>query len=425
MFRGPKRWVDFVPTQGGEKNDEPYLILRDIPNPYTHQRVNVVKLNYYPIDDDQYGVSELESIRSMLKALWALLCNYIDAINLDLFPIVKGHPTNVNWNTVDYHARAVWLMNNPQTDLVRLESGNASVQKFDEVYKLLISAMAEALGESTADASTANPLAGNKTATEISDTALIRSARDNFNKLALAAAMAKMVWFWWQMDKQLLTADKVIRVDGKDALQYFIKEGLDGYDLSEEGFEKIETYMEEHMGVPFDQAYEALRELGELDQYAKPLHGTGPQGGLPKLTLDRSGKSGFLRIDPEKDLAGSMHYIPDVEAMSLPNDQQDATNLLSVFSQLTQPQILQTLAATGDTPRLKDLMVKIMSKLKINDGEQYFGGGEGMAEAPLSPEQQAPQGQLGIPPPAGQPIPQGPAGLPTPSLQGAPPVPLG
>lgn len=371
QFRSPERWVDFVPTKGGE-GDDPMLVLRDIPNPHKHGRTNVVCLNYYPIDDDQYGVSELEASRSMLKAMWALVCNYMDDVNLSLFPITKGHPTNVQWNTVEYKARAHWIMNNPATDLIPLEKGNSNLQKFTEVYKLLAGAINEALGESTAEASSMNATAGDKTATEIKDTALLRSARDNFNKLALSAAMARMVWFWWQDDRQFLTNEKVIRITGKEAIEYFTQEGLHDYDLSEEGYEAIGQYMQDHMGVDFPTAYDALRELGELDQYAIPMHGAGTDGMKPKLALDRSGKTGFLTIDPQKDMSGSYRYIPDIEAVSMPNDAQDATNLMSMIGQLTNPQVSAQLQTQGDMVKVKDLFVRAMAKLKIQDGDQYF-----------------------------------------------------
>lgn len=393
QYRSPDRWVDFVPSKGGE-NDEPMLILRDIPNPHKHKRVNVVTLNYYPIDDDQYGVSELESVRSMIKAMWALICNYLDDVNISLFPIIKGHPTNVQWNTVEYKARAVWLMNNPQTDLVRLESSNANLQKVTEIYKLLAGAIAEALGESTSEGSSQNPTQIDKTATEIKDTALLRGARDNFNKLALAASMAKMTWFWWQDDRQFLTNDKVVRVAGKEAIEYFTQEGLHDYELSPEGYEVVSKYMEEHIGLTFEESYNALLDLGKLEQYAKPLYPSGQQGEAPKLALDRSGKTGFLRISPD-DMSGNYRYIPDIEALSMPNDQEDAQNLLGLIDRLANPQIAGTLQQQGDIPHMKELFVRAMHKLKIENGDQYFGAGDGMAP---SPQGQSQPGTPQIPP---------------------------
>jgi hypothetical protein len=388
QYRSPDRWVDFVPSKGGE-GDEPMLILRDIPNPYGHGRVPVVKLNYYPIDDDQYGVSELESIRSMMKALWALICNYLDDVNISLFPIIKGHPTNVNWSTVEYKARATWIMQNPETDLVRLESSNSNLQKVTEIYKLLVGAMAEALGESSGEVSSQQIGSPDKTATEIKDTALLRSARDNFNKLALSAAMAKMTWFWWQMDRQFLTEQKVVRVVGKEAIEYFVGEGLDQFTLSEQGWELVEKNMRDHMGITPGESYNQLLELGKLEPYAEPLYGVkgGEQGAqLPKLTLDRSGKTGFLRISPG-DMEGNYRYIPDIEALSMPNDQEDAQNILGIIDRMANPQILQMLQAQGDMPQMKEMLVKAMAKLKINDGDRFFGSGEGMGTTPMQGQQ--------------------------------------
>jgi len=417
-YRSQRRWIDFVPNAGDEEGSTPMFILRDIKNPYDHGQVSLVPLNYYPIDDDVDGVSELEPVRSLMKALNALVCNFMDSANIELFPILKGHPTNVNWSTIDYHARAQWLMQNPATDLVKLEHSNSGLQKFTEIYKMLVGAINEALGESTGEGSTANPFAGDKTATEIKDTALLRSARDNFNKLALSTALQKVMYYWWEMDKQFLTNDKVIRVVGKEAIEYFTREGLHDYELSEEGYELIQTYMEENPGVEFDLAYEALREQGALEEYAVPLFGVDREDGTgPKLQLDRSGKTGFLTVSND-DLSGKFRYVPDIESMSLPNDTEQAQAMMGLMDKIIA--VKEDLMQTGDTPKFKDLLVDIAAKMRMSNAEQYFGAGDGMGETSLTPEQQAaeqgmdPMAAAGGAPMPGQPMTM--ANLPVPPV---------
>ena len=48
------RWITFSPNHG--------VILRDIPNPYKHGQIPVTQLKYYPVDDDIYGLSEIEPL---------------------------------------------------------------------------------------------------------------------------------------------------------------------------------------------------------------------------------------------------------------------------------------------------------------------------------------------------------------------------
>src|SRR3990167_2008148 len=53
----PTRWVTFAPKHG--------VVIRDIPNPYKHGQIPVIMLRYYPIDDDLYGLSEIEPVERL------------------------------------------------------------------------------------------------------------------------------------------------------------------------------------------------------------------------------------------------------------------------------------------------------------------------------------------------------------------------
>ena len=58
-------WFTFAPKHG--------IVLRHIKNPYKNHEIPIAMLKYYPIDDDIYGVSEIEPIKSLQKAVNALL----------------------------------------------------------------------------------------------------------------------------------------------------------------------------------------------------------------------------------------------------------------------------------------------------------------------------------------------------------------
>ena len=58
------RWITFAPRYG--------VVIRDIPNPYDHGQIPIVMLKYYPVDDDIYGLSEIEPVEKLQQAVNAL-----------------------------------------------------------------------------------------------------------------------------------------------------------------------------------------------------------------------------------------------------------------------------------------------------------------------------------------------------------------
>src|SRR5690606_38807443 len=66
------RWITVAPKHG--------VVLRDIPNPYENNEIPIVLLRYYTVDDDLYGLSEIEPVKGIQKAINALLCQYVDEI---------------------------------------------------------------------------------------------------------------------------------------------------------------------------------------------------------------------------------------------------------------------------------------------------------------------------------------------------------
>lgn len=376
------KWITWCPISG-DKGGKTALILREIDNPYEHGQIPVVRLVYYPIDDDIYGISELEPIVSFQKALNALVSQVYDAINVDLYPILAINPQNVIMTSIEFAPRAKWLMNNPQTDVRRIESSVQSISKFREMATYIVSSMAEALGETSQEVSNLALFQSDKTATEIKDLALLRGARDNFNRLMLGCFLGKVMQLWWSMDRQFVPPVKFIRLVGKDALKYFIEQGLHEWTISDEGYELIDTYMKENPEVTFEEAYETLRRSGELEKYAVPLFPVKTKEGVvPKLQLEENGRVGFLAFEKDRDAAGDYDFIPDVESMSLPNDKDILQTRLMFFGLLKDN--AQMLAQEGVKPKFKELLVKIGQSARIDDAEQYF------EELPATPKEEVP-----------------------------------
>jgi len=195
-------------------------------------------LKYYPVDDDLYGLSELEPIEKLQKADNALLCQYLDAINTGLYTPLKVKTSGVRMHTLEWGPGAKWLMDD-LNNVELLQHSPTGVAEFSTTYKFIVGAMMEALGETSAATSNLVPGGSKKTATEIQDLALQRNARDNFNQIFLAAALKKQMMFWHQMNQQFLLSDdkaKVIRIVGKDAIKYFEKSPLAAERISDEVF---------------------------------------------------------------------------------------------------------------------------------------------------------------------------------------------
>jgi len=404
------KWITWCPDVGNEQ-DAPGLILRVIDNPYKHGLIPIIRLVYIPIDDDICGVSELEPVRSEQKATNALVSGFIESVSTELYPIIKGHPTNVDWKTIEFKPRAAWLMNNPATDVVRLEGTITFTRNFVEAYRLLKSSFAEGIGEAGADVSNQAALNSDKTATEIKDTAQLRSARDNLNKLFLSAAITKMYTLWWSMDQQFLTDKKVIKIAGKEAIEYFTNEGLHDYTLTEDGFLFINNFMEENLGIDFETAYETLRAEGLLEQFAVPIFPTKTGSEvLPKLQLEPDGKSGFLSVEG-KDLTGQYKFLTDLNTIGSPNTEKEVVNINQFAQQLS---ILQEKGLLSDyRVKFKELYETLGEKMQIHGVESFFEKiepqpqGMGMPQMPgMPPESMPPQGMQQPPMQGGQVTPQ-------------------
>ena len=372
----PDRWITFAPRHG--------VILRDIPNPYDHGEIPVVMLRYHPLGDDLYGFSEIEQVSKLQKAINALICQYMDTVNTDLYPPVMVDSTRVQMNTLEFGPNAKWLVSggDPRTAIQRLETSTAATNNFTQAYSLLVASLQNALGETSAAFSNLKPFGQERTATEIRETSFTKTVRDNADQIFLSEAIKRITMLWFSMNQQFLfqgnEKTKVIRIVGKDALQYFQDMGLDDVHPTEVeamNLQQGDGFNEYNDGEPIYPV-----EMGDTV--------------IPKLNMDLSGQGGDLHIEPS-DLLGSYDYIPDIESMQSPSTEQQSAKLQQAVTLFTNPQLLQLLMQQGDIPKIKDILVKLLEVGDIiKDADQYFtqqptglggvpGGQPGMPPAPL------------------------------------------
>ena len=353
----PDKWITFAPRYG--------VVIRDIPNPYFHGQIPVVQLKYYPIDEDIYGLSEIEPIEKLQRATNALICQYLDAINQSNNRILKVRIAAVQMHTLEFGPGKKWLMNDPQTDVLPLEFGGAGIAEFAQTYRFLIGAMQEALGEASVGVSNLDPTAGEKTATEIRDTSLQRNVRDNFNQMFLSEAIKDQMMFWYMMDQQLLfdkrNKQKIIRIAGQDAIDLF-EAGASDYGLSQATIDMLASpEMEEAIADPAFDIASLLTPLNPVSVNNQTV---------AKMEMDEAGNGASVVIEPE-DLSGNYDYIPEVKSMSVPDNAQ-ITALSQAVMSAADPAKIQVRAQEGYMLKLKELEEDLFENLGLKDASKYY-----------------------------------------------------
>ena len=361
----PDRWITFAPKHG--------VVLRDIPNPYDHGQIPVIMLKYYPIDDDIYGLSEIEPVEKIQRAINAVLCQYLDAINLSLYAPIKVRKGGgaVEMHTLEFGPGKKWLMNDPATDVMAFDQNITGVTEFTTTYRFLVSAMQEALGETSAIVSNQSPGSGDKTATEIRDLAASRSARDNFNQMFLSEAIKKQMMFWYKLDQQFMfdnqtDRQKVIQITGKDAIVFFQNMGLDGEGLDDDAMDVLSN--------------PDLADVVQPSDLMKPLFPVKTKEGIStKFSVEAGAQSGKLILEKD-DLAGDYDFIPDVGSMNATaNDMQTQAKsqaisyLTGVNPKTGQPSgIAGMIAQEGKKIKAADLFIDYMEDIGFKNADQYI-----------------------------------------------------
>lgn len=360
------RFITFTPRHG--------VILRDIPNPFKHGEIPVVHLKYYPLQDDLYGVNELEPVAKQIRAMNAHDSAYSDTIALSTRPPVHVNPINVRMHTLEWAPEAKWLMNNPNQDvqLMNMNQVTAISNNYTVIKDTLRGSLLNALGESSQGISTINPTqdTGRVTATEVKDTAFTRNVRDNMNKIFLSEALKKQIMFWHSMNQQFMFKAKsdqlkIVRIVGRDAIEFFERQGLSDIRPTEE--DAVIAQQSMMMGQEPPQIVPGPRyavNVGE-DESGMPME-------VPKYLPDENGGGGNLIIEPG-DLSGNYDYVPDIESMSSPQPEQVEQKITSLLATIINPAITQGLASEGIKPKYKEIVTRaIESTNVIKDAESLF-----------------------------------------------------
>jgi len=222
--------------------------------------------------------------------------------------------------------------------------------------------MQEALGETSAITSGMLPGEAEKTATEIKDTAMQRRSRDNFNQIFLSEAIKKQMMLWHSMNQQFLFTEdqqKIIRIVGKEAIRYFKRRGLSDFSADEQAQELLMS--DELMGMDLNPK-----------QFTTPMYPVETDEGVkPKFELEPGEEVGHLIITPE-DISGVYDFIPDVESMELPTDQQKGLLKRQMLELARDPNTVGLLAQEGYKLKMKELLEDSMEDAGLQDADKYF-----------------------------------------------------
>lgn len=400
------RWITFSPRHN--------ILLRDIPNPYNHRKIPVVQLKYFPLSDDPWGESEVESVLPLWRAIQATICGFLDTMNLHMRPPLKVTEAGVRMETIEWTPDALWIMD--RMDSVQEHQGSGEpLRYFQQTYSALVAAFNTAMGDASQGVGGVDPFSPDKTATEVQDIARQRNVRDQDNQNALSDALKDMMIMWLSNNKQFLFADPnmseyILKIIGEKDFSFFKRLGLDQNTITTETTQEIADIVGQMNGEISDLQMQELFNAGETPVFpvVENPNEKKPENIRikPKMRIDESGVEAELSLVPE-DLNGTYDYIPDVKSMSAGSDaelqqaRRQATELL-----FNNQNVLQLLAQEGVKPNAKEILTEIFEESGTKDASRFFSQiqdqnaniQQGPAPAqgvPANPQQ---QGFSGLPP---------------------------
>lgn len=401
------------------------VILSKRDNPYNHKRIPISMLRYYPLGDDIYGESEIEPVISLQRAINAVLCGYIDQMNLIIQPPFKGIQGQYRAETIEFSPGALWSVNSQQA-LEVVQMGAEAISAFNNTYPMLVNAFNTAMGDqSLGVANTVGKGFGEKTATEVRNLAQQQNSRDQYNQLYLAEYLKDMMMMWVSNNKQYLFDDptksyKIIQIVGKRQVQELEQSGLAEMEIPEDAMQTIaDTIQANPEGVSPQMLDQIARDV-QVPSNAV-ITNTKPLEFKPKLDLgERGGAALYLEQD---DLDGLYDYIPDVKSMAAGAGEQMQQARRLAYEASNNPQAIAALQAQGKRLKMDEILVNMWEDAGYKDAESLI---EDVNDAMMDPNGQGlnQQGAAlgGVSPTAGIP---GPNGIPFQAGQGQLPQPQG
>jgi hypothetical protein len=412
------RWITFSPKHN--------VLLRDISNPYKHGKIPIVQLKYFPLSDDPWGESEVESVLPLWRAIQATINGFLDTMNIHMKPPLKIIEGLARMETIEWGPEAQWIINQENAVTEHVGSGEP-LRYFQTTYSSLVAAFNTAMGDSSQGIGGVDPFNPDKTATEINKQAAQQNVRDQDNQNALSDALKDMMSMWLSNNQQFLFANPdmseyILKIIGEKDFAFFKRAGMSDMVLDNESSQTIadailaqngdvnDLQMQELMNAAYTPAYPVVENPGEKDVEKLRIK--------PKMKIDDTGTEAEISMVPE-DLNGTFNYVPDVKSMGAGADQEmqearkQATDLL-----FNNQNVLALLQQEGKQPNASEILTEIFESSGTRDASRFFTDIKS-----ASPDQGAAQA-AGVEPPLAQP---GLTTSPTPDAQagqqmGGPPL---
>jgi hypothetical protein len=395
------RWITFSPKHN--------VLLRDISNPYKHGKIPIVQLKYFPLSDDPWGESEVESVLPLWRAIQATINGFLDTMNIHMKPPLKIIEGLARMETIEWGPEAQWIINQENAVTEHVGSGEP-LRYFQTTYSSLVAAFNTAMGDSSQGIGGVDPFNPDKTATEINKQAAQQNVRDQDNQNALSDALKDMMSMWLSNNQQFLFANPdmseyILKIIGEKDFAFFKRAGMSDMVLDNESSQTIadailaqngdvnDLQMQELMNAAYTPAYPVVENPGEKDVEKLRIK--------PKMKIDDTGTEAEISMVPE-DLNGTFNYVPDVKSMGAGADQEmqearkQATDLL-----FNNQNVLALLQQEGKQPNASEILTEIFESSGTRDASRFFTDIKS-----ASPDQGAAQA-AGVEPPLAQP------GLPT------------
>lgn len=421
--------VEVVTEYGYDKDQKPYMqlflpkygmLLCDDPLPYKHGKIPVSMLRYYPLDDDIIGESEVESVLSIQRAVWALVCGFIDECNIKIRPPLKIASQGVRIETIEYGPGAQWIMNSPN-NVVELEPNGGFIQAFSAVFPMLVSQFQAAMGDQS-EFNQSQPTNSNDqpTATQVVAEEKQQNVRDQYNQLQLAEFLKDIMLMWIANNKQYIFDDPSKKFDklkltSNDSIREFQQMGLDQGQVPDSAMQQIQQLIKQY---PDSIQPDELQKVMDHVTIPSKAVAENPEADVEDLILHKkleikSHNEADLYITP-KDMDGLHDYIPDVKSMATGAGIQQQNVIQNVINLALNPEVSQLLQTQGQQINIKDVLVKSFEQAGLPDAESLFQAiNNGQQQQQPGMGQQPNQGQL---PPG-----QGPGGIPGQGAGGLPP----
>ena len=362
------------------------VILFEGPNPHESKEIPISMLRYYPIGDDVYGESEVESVLPLYRAINAVLCGYLDMQALASRPPIKvsNNSTGVRLDTLVYGPNALWLVGDNPNNVVEHQTSNQVIAFFNTTYPALKSAFQLAMGDNSMGISSINPLGkGERTATEIRASTKQQIARDAYNQIYLEEFLKDIMNWWIKMNQQFLFTDPnqqtyIVRVLGKEILNELEASELGQMEIPDEIMTQTADLIEQSPRGLDETELEVIKEVSQMPKY--PVQ---DENGNIRPKLDKSKSDSIAQLFMEEDdLQGFFDYIPDVKSMQIGVSEEAINGRNQALYILLSPGVQQQLQMEGSSVNVKDLLISVLEDNGIRNARKLFKDGPQPTQIP-------------------------------------------